>query len=167
MYAKVLGELSKSVFGSERATRDGPVIDKGEYDSEIEEFKKALAAKRALAKADTRPTSPPLSVLSIQSDEDDRSVPAPSVNHPESHISITVSSNVSNSTVESPHPNPTLPTGPTGSQPSVAKKLGKNLGPTMSDDPDADTIVPPKKPTRNARRTKVVQASTRTTRSRS
>ena len=56
MYKKILGELTKSVFGVERNI----CSDKGEYASEIEEFKKALAAKRAMTEANAGPTSLPM-----------------------------------------------------------------------------------------------------------
>ena len=81
MYQTIFSHFDSALFGSEPVIGHNPIIDNGQYDSEIEEFKDRLRHTAINANADTEadlaPSSPP--------------IPSPQL---EQNVSIAVTANV-------------------------------------------------------------------------
>ena len=155
MYKRIFSEFNASVFGTAPTLKDNLIIDDGDYDSEVERFKR-----------DTRADSPVEDIADVGTDN------APSVLssltpplQSEHHVSVSVTSHVShtvagssqvsnivNSTVTLPleqesvesSPIQTTPPVQTLTRPRPTKKKGtkSSKSAAKTPDPNTDEVVP-------------------------
>jgi hypothetical protein len=149
-FRRIFTKFNKSVLDFEPTPNSGLIIDKGNYASELEDFEAALDADESIVDmgVDATTVSPRPSPSPLQSRDHGTPIPAPPT---KSHVSITITSNVSSAIAESSqtfnvaHPDPTAESQP------LAEK-GKRLSPRTPD--TVDKIPPTKVGARTTRATR-------------